>query len=110
MNSMQDMPQLSRLTKAEVDSASRAAVPAVELSQTTVTFSRGNNQVPILSETSLKIADGEFLARVGPLGMRQVRDTQTGSRPCQTNTLPPKQEQQVVSNRSVVQRERSWSG
>jgi len=41
---------------------------AIELSQTTVTFGRGANAVPALSETSLKIRDGEFLALVGPSG------------------------------------------
>jgi NitT/TauT family transport system ATP-binding protein len=41
---------------------------AIELSQATVTFGRGASAVPALSETSLKIRDGEFLALVGPSG------------------------------------------
>ncbi|MHB2263666.1 ABC transporter ATP-binding protein [Aliihoeflea sp. PC F10.4] len=49
-------------------SSPHAIVPAIELSQASVTFGRGDNQVPALSETSLKIADGEFLALVGPSG------------------------------------------
>ncbi|HEV7256650.1 MAG TPA: ABC transporter ATP-binding protein [Bosea sp. (in: a-proteobacteria)] len=50
--------------------ASPAGTPpaAIELSQATVTFGRGANAVPALSETSLKIRDGEFLALVGPSG------------------------------------------
>lgn len=68
MNSMQATSPLTQFAKAEADSASRVASPAVELSQASVTFGRGSNQVPALSETSLKIADGEFLALVGPSG------------------------------------------
>ena len=41
---------------------------AIELSQTSVTFGRGANTVPALSETTLRIQDGEFLALVGPSG------------------------------------------
>jgi NitT/TauT family transport system ATP-binding protein len=41
---------------------------AVELSRTSVTFGQGVNAVPALAETSLRIADGEFLALVGPSG------------------------------------------
>lgn len=41
---------------------------AAELSQASVTFGRGANAVPALSETTLRIPDGEFLALVGPSG------------------------------------------
>ncbi|MCW0233031.1 MAG: ABC transporter ATP-binding protein [Ferrovibrio sp.] len=41
---------------------------AIELSAATVTFGRGDKAVPALSETSLRIADGEFVALVGPSG------------------------------------------
>ncbi|WP_131855033.1 ABC transporter ATP-binding protein [Bosea sp. BK604] len=41
---------------------------AVELSQASVTFGRGANAVPALAETTLRIAEGEFLALVGPSG------------------------------------------
>ncbi|KFC63604.1 ABC-type nitrate/sulfonate/bicarbonate transport system, ATPase component precursor [Bosea sp. LC85] len=41
---------------------------AIELSQTSVIFGRGANTVPALSETTLRIQDGEFLALVGPSG------------------------------------------
>ena len=41
---------------------------AVELSQTTVTFGRGAAAVPALAETSLRIAEGDFVALVGPSG------------------------------------------
>jgi NitT/TauT family transport system ATP-binding protein len=41
---------------------------AVELSETSVTFGRGDRAVPALAKTSLRIADGDFLALVGPSG------------------------------------------
>ena len=41
---------------------------AIELSETSVTFGRGDRAVPALSKTSLRIADGEFVALVGPSG------------------------------------------
>ena len=41
---------------------------AVELSQAAVSFGRGDKAVAALPETSLKIADGEFVALVGPSG------------------------------------------
>jgi len=46
-----------------------AAVPiAIELSDASVTFGRGARAVPALSKTTLRIADGEFVALVGPSG------------------------------------------
>lgn len=51
---------------AEPESA--RPVLAVELSQASVTFGRGDNAVPALAETSLRIPDGEFVALVGPSG------------------------------------------
>jgi NitT/TauT family transport system ATP-binding protein len=68
------MNSMHKLTPSPAGSQIAAAAqrhirtPAVELSQATVTFGRGDNQVPALSETSLKIGDGEFLALVGPSG------------------------------------------
>jgi NitT/TauT family transport system ATP-binding protein len=50
-----------------VDALLRPA-PAIELSQASVTFGRGAGAVPALSETSLRIPDGEFVALVGPSG------------------------------------------
>lgn len=41
---------------------------AAELSQASVTFGRGESAVAALSETTLRIPDGEFLALVGPSG------------------------------------------
>jgi NitT/TauT family transport system ATP-binding protein len=41
---------------------------AVELSQAAVTFGRGDKAVPALSPTSMRIADGDFVALVGPSG------------------------------------------
>ncbi len=45
-----------------------AAATAIELSEASVTFGRGDRAVPALSTTTLKIADGEFVALVGPSG------------------------------------------
>lgn len=64
-------PRLAIVDAAAIDAAASPAgmpPPAIELSQTTVTFGRGASAVPALSETSLKIRDGEFLALVGPSG------------------------------------------
>ncbi|BAL11260.1 nitrate ABC transporter ATP-binding protein [Bradyrhizobium japonicum] len=41
---------------------------AIELSEASVTFGRGDRAVPALSKTTLRIADGEFVALVGPSG------------------------------------------
>ena len=41
---------------------------AIELSDASVTFGRGERAVPALSKTTLRIADGEFVALVGPSG------------------------------------------
>jgi NitT/TauT family transport system ATP-binding protein len=41
---------------------------AIELSEVSVTFGRGDRAVPALATTSLRIADGEFVALVGPSG------------------------------------------
>src|ERR1700704_5450562 len=45
-----------------------AAPIAIELSEASVTFGRGDRAVPALSTTTLRIADGEFVALVGPSG------------------------------------------
>ena len=45
-----------------------AAPVAIELSEVSVTFGRGARAVPALSTTTLRIADGEFVALVGPSG------------------------------------------
>src|ERR1700740_253081 len=41
---------------------------AIELSDASVTFGRGERAVPALAKTTLRIADGEFVALVGPSG------------------------------------------
>ena len=41
---------------------------AIELSEVSVTFGRGERAVPALSKTTLRIANGEFVALVGPSG------------------------------------------
>jgi NitT/TauT family transport system ATP-binding protein len=41
---------------------------AIALSDASVTFGRGTRAVPALSKTTLRIADGEFVALVGPSG------------------------------------------
>src|SRR5262245_8482822 len=45
-----------------------AAPIAIELSDASVTFGRGERAVPALGKTTLRIADGEFVALVGPSG------------------------------------------
>jgi NitT/TauT family transport system ATP-binding protein len=50
------------------DSGSESAQVAIELSDVSVTFGRGERAVPALSTTTLRIADGEFVALVGPSG------------------------------------------
>ncbi|MCU0985524.1 MAG: ABC transporter ATP-binding protein [Acetobacteraceae bacterium] len=40
----------------------------IELDRVSVTFGRGENAVPALAETRLKVMDGDFLALVGPSG------------------------------------------
>src|SRR3569623_43974 len=44
------------------------AATAIELSEASVTFGRGDRAVPALSKTTMRIADGEFVALVGPSG------------------------------------------
>jgi len=62
--------QVKRLDQpsAETAETGSARPVAVELSDTSVTFGRGDRAVPALSKTSLRIADGDFLALVGPSG------------------------------------------
>jgi NitT/TauT family transport system ATP-binding protein len=60
-------PVLSPVLPSDAPAAARGPA-AIELSQVSVTFGRGALQVPALGETTLKIADGEFLALVGPSG------------------------------------------
>jgi len=50
------------------DSGSTGAAIAIELSDVSVTFGRGERAVPALSNTTLRIGDGEFTALVGPSG------------------------------------------
>jgi NitT/TauT family transport system ATP-binding protein len=50
------------------DSGSERAPIAIELSDVSVTFGRGERAVPALSTTTLRVADGEFVALVGPSG------------------------------------------
>ncbi|MGZ5829970.1 MAG: ABC transporter ATP-binding protein, partial [Xanthobacteraceae bacterium] len=49
-------------------SGSTIAAIAIELSDVSVTFGRGERAVPALSTTTLRIGDGEFVALVGPSG------------------------------------------
>jgi len=50
------------------DSDGPTAPVAIELSDVSVTFGRGERAVPALATTTLKIGDGEFVALVGPSG------------------------------------------
>lgn len=51
-----------------IQSATFGAREAITLSEASVVFGRGARRTPALSPTTLKIADGEFLALVGPSG------------------------------------------
>ena len=50
------------------DSGASTAPVAIELSDVSVTFGRGERAVPALAPTTLKVGDGEFVALVGPSG------------------------------------------
>ncbi|MCZ8316986.1 ABC transporter ATP-binding protein [Phreatobacter sp.] len=54
----------------ETDGAARvsSARPFIEFEKVTVRFGKGDKQVQALSETSLAIAEGDFVALVGPSG------------------------------------------
>ena len=62
------LPVVSAPGGAKAQGAMMRPPSAIELSQTSVTFGRGANTVPALSQTTLRIQDGEFLALVGPSG------------------------------------------
>jgi NitT/TauT family transport system ATP-binding protein len=63
---MMRMPPVSEFQGMPVTDG--AAPIAIELSDASVTFGRGSRAVPALSKTTLRIADGEFVALVGPSG------------------------------------------
>jgi NitT/TauT family transport system ATP-binding protein len=66
MNRMQ-VKRLDQPSTETVETTSTRPV-AVELSDVSVTFGRGDRAVPALATTSLRIADGDFIALVGPSG------------------------------------------
>lgn len=65
---MQRNLRLSSDDNHEPDARADSAPIAIELSGASVTFGRGARAVPALSETALRIPDGEFVALVGPSG------------------------------------------
>ena len=67
MMRMQPNPAFSG-SPVSSDTGSTSAPIAIELSEVSVTFGRGERAVPALSTTTLRIADGEFIALVGPSG------------------------------------------
>ena len=67
MMRMQPNPAFSG-TPVSSDSGSGGAAVAIELSEVSVTFGRGERAVPALATTTLRVADGEFVALVGPSG------------------------------------------
>jgi NitT/TauT family transport system ATP-binding protein len=67
MMRMQPNPAFSG-TPIPSDSGSPGAAAAIELSDVSVTFGRGERAVPALAKTTLRIRDGEFVALVGPSG------------------------------------------
>jgi NitT/TauT family transport system ATP-binding protein len=67
MNRMQ-VKRIDHPPAATVQTASASSSVAVELSDTSVTFGRGERAVPALAKTDLRIAEGDFVALVGPSG------------------------------------------
>ena len=67
MMRMQPNPAFSG-SPVSSNSGSTGAAIAIELSEVSVTFGRGERAVPALSTTTLRIGDGEFVALVGPSG------------------------------------------
>jgi len=67
MMRMQPNPAFSG-SPVSSNSGSTSAEIAIELSEVSVTFGRGERAVPALSTTTLRIGDGEFIALVGPSG------------------------------------------
>ena len=65
MMRMQPNPAFSG-SPVSAHSGSTIAAIAIELSDVSVTFGRGERAVPALSTTTLRIGDGEFVALVGP--------------------------------------------
>jgi NitT/TauT family transport system ATP-binding protein len=67
MMRMQPNPAFSG-NPVSAHSGGTSAEIAIELSDVSVTFGRGERAVPALSTTTLRIGDGEFVALVGPSG------------------------------------------
>jgi NitT/TauT family transport system ATP-binding protein len=67
MMRMQPNPAFSGNPVSAHGGGTSAAI-AIELSDVSVTFGRGERAVPALSTTTLRIGDGEFVALVGPSG------------------------------------------
>jgi NitT/TauT family transport system ATP-binding protein len=53
---------------APVDAFALPSKPVIQLEKVTITYGRGDNAVHALSETSLNIGKGDFVALVGPSG------------------------------------------
>jgi NitT/TauT family transport system ATP-binding protein len=67
MMRMQPNPAFSG-NPVSAHSGGTSAEIAIELSDVSVTFGRGERAVPALATTTLRIGDGEFVALVGPSG------------------------------------------
>jgi len=67
MMRMQPNPAFSG-SPVSSNSGSTSAEIAIELSDVSVSFGRGERAVPALATTTLRIGDGEFVALVGPSG------------------------------------------
>src|ERR1700710_267105 len=78
---MMRMQPVSEFAGAPVPAA--AAPIAIELSDVSVAFGRGQRAVPALSKTTLRIADGEFVALVGPSGCGKSTILRLVARPVQ---------------------------
>ncbi len=53
---------------APVNAAAFSAKPVIQIEKATITYGRGDNAVHALSETSLNVCKGDFVALVGPSG------------------------------------------
>ena len=67
MMRMQPTPAFAGSPVSSASGGATAPV-AIELSDVSVTFGRGERAVPALATTTLKLGDGEFVALVGPSG------------------------------------------
>src|SRR5450759_5282579 len=69
------------LTMLEPAGTAAPGTPAIELAHVERTYGKGDSEVHALQRVSLAVAEGEFIAIMGPSGSRQVDVAQPGRRP-----------------------------